>query len=208
MVEATATKAILSSKKENYKCTKKNAKGSHDKLCTNAKSKPNASRRVLLGDSHVRWAAESNFLPEYFIGKGIGGLRSEQLDSMHRGIINFELHKVDGVIIHVGSNDISKGMKKDRVINNIDMTCRRLKAMNPNAEIKISAIFLQKYDTSRNLQIVQINAALEQHCLANGWYFIRQSNIAFKHLDKFGMHLTSEGNRIFSLNTSIQSQCG
>ena len=79
----------------------------------------------LLGDLHVRRAAESNFLLERFIAKGIGGLGSEQLVSKHRGIISNELQKVDEVIIHVENNDVSKGVKKDRVINNIDMTCRR-----------------------------------------------------------------------------------
>ena len=63
---------------------------------------------------------------------------------------------MDEVIIHVGGNDVSKGKKKDRVINNIDMTCRRLREMNPYAEIVVSA---KKYDTSRNLQIVETDAA-------------------------------------------------
>jgi len=98
------------SKVENYNCTKKNANSSHNKLDTNAKCKPNASKRVLLDDSHVRRAAESNFLPDCFIAKGIRGLRSEQLVSKYRGIINGELQKVDEVIIHVGSDDIGKGM--------------------------------------------------------------------------------------------------
>ena len=89
--------------------------------------------------------------------------------SKHGGIITSELQKVDEVVIHVGSNDISKGVTKGRVINNIDMTCRRLREMNLNAEIAVSAVFLQKYGSSRNLEIVETNAALEQHCLSNGW---------------------------------------
>ena len=80
--------------------------------------------------------------------------------------------------------------------------------MNPYAEIAVSVIFLQKYDTSRNLQIVETNAALKRHCLSNSWDFIRHSNIASKHLDKFGMHLTSGGNWILLTNLKVRSQSG
>ena len=47
------------------------------------------------------------------------------------------------------------------MINNIDVTRRRFREMNPNTVITVSAIFLKNYDTSRNLQIVETNAALE-----------------------------------------------
>ena len=94
------------------------------------------------------------------------------------------------------------------MVNNIDMTCRRLREINPNVEIAVSAMFLLKYGTSINLQIVETNAALERHCLSNGLDFIRHSKIAFNHLVKFGIHLTLEGNRVFSTNLNVRSQCG
>ena len=136
---------------QNYKSNKKSAN----------KPKPEAKKRVLLlGDSHVRRVDESKSLPEYFIAKGIGGLRSEQLVSKHRGTINSELQKVDEIIVHIGSNDISKGMKKERVVDNIDKACRKFRDVNPNIEVSVSSIFLQKYDTPKNLEIVETNAAL------------------------------------------------
>ena len=81
--------------------------------------KAGTSKRVLLrGDSHVRRAAESNLLSHCFAAKVIGGLQSNQLISEHKGIINSDLPEVEEVIIHVGSNDSSKNVEKDKVVNN------------------------------------------------------------------------------------------
>ena len=164
-------------------------------------------RVLLLGDSHVRRVAESNSLSHCFAAKGIGGLQSNQLISKHKGILNSDLPKVEEVIIHVGSNDISKNVKQDKVVNNISLACRRLREINPNIRIAVSSIFLQKYETPKNLHIVETNAALERFCFSNGWDFVNNSNIVFKHIDQWGMHLTPEGYRLFAsnLNTHLNS---
>ena len=170
--------------------------------------KAGTSKRVLLlGDSHVRRVGESNSLSHCFAAKGIGGLQSNQIISKHKGFINSDLPKVEEVIIHVGSNDISKNVKQDKVVNNISLACRRLREINPNIRIAVSSIFLQKYETPKNLHIVETNAALERLCLSNGWDFVNNSNIVFKHIDQWGMHLTPEGYRLFAnnLNTHLNS---
>ena len=179
-----------------------------DESCDN-NSKSNASKKVLLlGDSHVRRVGESNFLANCFIAKGIGGLLSGQLISKHRGSVNSILPNVDEVVIHVGSNDISKGISQEKVVENITLACKRLKEVNPNVRIIVSSILLQKYDTPKNLYIVESNAALERNCFSNGWDFLNNSNIAFKHIDKWGMHLTPEGYHLFASNLHAHSFSG
>ena len=116
---------------------------------------------LLLGDSHVRRVEELNLLSSCYIAKGIGGLKSVQLISKHRGIINSHLDKVDEVTLHVGSNDISKGVKQERMIERMDMVCAKLKEINTKICMAVSSIFLQKYDTPKNLRIIETNAALE-----------------------------------------------
>ena len=64
---------------------------------------------LLLGDSHVQRLNDCNVLPENISAKGQGGLRSNQILSRHKQTINSELLKSDEVIIHIGSNDVSKG---------------------------------------------------------------------------------------------------
>ena len=123
--------------------------------------------------------------------------------SKHRGTINSELEKTDEVIIHVESNDISKWVKRDAVTNNIGPACGKLREINQNIEIAVSSIFLQKYDTTKTLQIIETNVALERYCLLNGFDFLNNSNITFKHLDKWGMHLAPEGYRLFASNVLL-----
>ena len=98
-------------------------------------------------------------------------------------------------------------MENDKVVNNISLACRRLREISPNVRIAVSSIFPQKYETPENLHIVETNAALEHFCFSNGWDFVNNSNIAFKHIDQWGMHLIPEGYRLFAsnLNTHLIS---
>ena len=121
------------------------------------------------------------------------------------GTINSELQKVDEIVVHIGSNEISNRMKKERTVDNIDKACRKFMDVTSNIEVSVSSKFLQKYDTPTNLEIVETNAALQRHYLSNGWDLINHSNIAFKHIEKYGMHLTTEGNNIFSKKLSTRA---
>ena len=72
----------------------------------------------------------------------------------------------------------------------------------------LSSIFLQGYDPPKNVNVVEANQALKRYCLTKGWDFIDHGNIAFKHLDKGGMHLTPEGNRLFARNLLAHTKSG
>ena len=93
------------------------------------------------------------------------------------------------------------------MVNNVSLACRRLREINPNIRIAASSIFLQKYETPKILHIVETNAALERFRFSNGWDFVNNSNIVFKHIDQWGMHLTAEGYHLFAnnLNTHLNS---
>ena len=132
--------------------------------------------------------------------KGIGGIKSDQLISRHKRTINSELQKFDEVIIHVGSNDISKGSSINKLIANVDMAGQRLQEMKYDVKITLSSIFLQGYDPRKNVNVVEANHALYHYCITKGWDFIGHGNISFRHLDVGGMHLTAEGNHLFANN--------
>ena len=59
-----------------------------------------------------------------------------------------------------------------------------------------------------NINVVETNLALRRYCLSRGWDFIDHSNIAFKHLDEGGMHLSPEGNRLFARNRTAHAKSG
>ena len=72
--------------------------------------------------------------------------------------------------------------------------------IKPEIEISITSVFFQGYDTHENINVTEINKAIKHLCLSQGWDFIDHGNIAFQHFDKDGMHLISEGNKLFAKN--------
>ena len=62
---------------------------------------------------------------------------------------------------------------------------------NPDIIISIVSVFFQGYDAHENINVIEINKAVKHLCLSQGWDFIDHGNIAFRHFDKDGMHLTS-----------------
>ena len=63
----------------------------------------------------VRFLMNMNLLPERISARGLGGLRSNQIVSCDKQTINCELSKNDEMIIHIGNNDVSKGVKQEEI---------------------------------------------------------------------------------------------
>ena len=130
-------------------------------------------------------------------------MKSNQVLSLHKPNININLESAGELIIHVGINDTSKGIKEQVIVQNIELKGKHLVEMNPRARVNISSIFLQTYKTSKNLHVVEANSLLKQLYLTKGWDFINHPNISCKHLDDGGMHLTPEGNSLCARNLAI-----
>ena len=88
---------------------------SEQKLYDNNLKACTSKRVLLLGDSHVSRVAESHSRSHCFTAKGTGGFQSNQLISKHKGIPINDLPNVEEVIVHVGSNAISKNVKQNKV---------------------------------------------------------------------------------------------
>ena len=140
---------------------------------------------------------------ESILAKRIGGVKSNQVLSLHKPNINSNIESPDEVIIHVGSNDISKRIEEQFLVQNIELIGKHLVEMNPSVRVTISSIFLQTHNTAKYLNVVEANSLLKQLCLTKGWDFINYPNISFKHLDDCGMHLTPEGNSLFARNLAF-----
>ena len=134
---------------------------------------------------------------------GIGGLRSDQLISKHRGTINSELPETKKIIIHIGSNDVAKGVCLEKITSNVEFAGKKVQQTNSKVEVTISANFLQGSDLAQNnLNISKANLLLRELCYHQGWSFLDNGNINFNHLDQRGMHLTGEGNHLFAKNVN------
>ena len=202
---SVVTNVSISYRQENVIHNNKSASGNENTSQSNA----SGERKVLLlGDSHVRRLGESHLLSKQISANGIGGLRSNQILSRHKQVINSELASCDEVIIHIGSNDIAKGIQQDKIVKNIDFTTKKLKDLNPDVKLTVCSIFLQGYDTPRNVKVIEVNQAIKRYCLTQGLDYIDHGNIAFKHLDHGGMHLSPEGNRLFAKNINSHVMSG
>ena len=119
---------------------------------------------------HLRNSPTLHLWP--IVAKGIGGIKSDQLISRHKQTINSELQRFDEVIIHVGSNDISRGISTNKLIANVDMAGQRPQEMKHDVKITLSSIFLQGYDPPKNvLTKIDNRRCLEGNC-ANFFYKI------------------------------------
>ena len=88
---------------------------------------------LLLGDSHIRRLDSSKL--NNTTAAGLGGITSSQLIKRHAKTITDEVESSEEIIIHIGSNDISKGIPSKTVINNIDEACKNLHNKNTDANI-------------------------------------------------------------------------
>ena len=141
----------------------------------NKKGNQQMKKVLLLGDSHVRRLDSSKLNNP--IAAGLGGITSSQLTKRHAKTIADEVESSEEIIIHIGSNDISKGIPSKTVINNIDEACKNLHNKNPDANIAISSILYQGYNPSLNLKIVETNDLIRKYCLTQGWDYILHGNI-------------------------------
>ena len=191
-------------KRRSFKKPRSNANGRINRDTDPDSDTPNSQNGILLlGDSHVRRLNETKLLGKSIKATGVGGLRSDQVISKHRGTINNELPETNKVIIHIGSNDVAKGVYPKKIASNVESAGKKLQQINPKVEVTTSAIFHQGNDLAlNNLNVSKTNLLLRELCYHQGWSFLDNGNINFNHLDQRGMHLTKEGNHLFAKNVN------
>ena len=109
---------------------------------------------LLLGDSHIRRLDSSKL--NNTTAAGLGGIKSSQSIKRCPKTTTDEVESSEEIIIHIGSNDISKGIPSITVINNIDEACKNLHNKNLDTNIAISSILYHKYNPSLNLKLLKL----------------------------------------------------
>ena len=99
-----------------------------------------------------------------------------------------------------------KELSQKKITGIVHFACERLKEINPEIKIPVSSVLFQGYDTPKNISVIEIHNASKHFYPSQGWDSIDHGNIAFRHLDKTGMHITSEVNRLFVNNISDHIQ--
>ncbi len=181
----------------------KSQQSSTNKMNENKLPKNNV---LVLGNSQIRRLDSAKL--QHIKLAGVGGLKSGSILTTHKTVINENIKECEEIILHIGSNDIAKGISHETLIKNIDHAGKELKKKNSGIRITCSSIFLEKYNPAFNAKVVEANEALKRYCLSQGWDCIDHENIAFKHLLNDGMHLNPEGNRLFANNLTKHAMSG
>ena len=101
------------------------------------------------------------------------------------------------VILHSGTNDLKLKKDEEEIVNNIVNLALSIK--NNNNTVVISGL-IHRAD-SLNEKVGKVNSLLSKECNDRNIGFIKHDNIIpRKHLNRGGLHLTKEGNNIFSEN--------
>ena len=110
--------------------------------------------------------------------------------------------RLDIVIIHLGSNDITHNTVdqidvKD-IVNHI-LNIGKKYLFYGVKEVIISSIFIKKQFKLRRI-IRQVNDLLRDECKRNNFQFVSNDNITREVLWRDGLHLNNDGTYIFASN--------
>ena len=97
-----------------------------------------------LTDSHLQGLNEKTVLAKSITAKGTRRIKSDQIISRQKQNFNSELQKFGEVIIHIRSNDISKGIPFNEIIGNVDTASQRLQEVKAGIKITLSSIFFTR----------------------------------------------------------------
>ena len=161
-------------------------------------------KRYVIGDSHVSRINRRLFQNAIVNGrayiKPFSGVTSKQLQYHILPTLTDE--NPDVVLIHVGTNDITKfnreSVDPNVVAQNIVNIADSCKSHGVN-EVFISSI-LTRNDFKLNEMIGQTNHFLEQLCHQKGYTYICNDKIKREHLYRDGIHLNADGTKILSNN--------
>ena len=115
----------------------------------------------------------------------LGGTSDAILDRLD----DFLENKPDGLIVHAGTNDITKGKN---LLNNVKKILKQVKKLSPNTKIAFSSIVTRKDKKDISKTVQDTNSRLKSYCNQKNIDFIQNSNIMEEHLGIKKLHLNKK----------------
>ena len=108
--------------------------------------------------------------------------------------------KPDTILLHVGTNDYTKGINTMKNVRKCVEAIRELDN-SENIQIGFSSIMHRSHkDFSK--EISELNVKLKKYCLGRGFIYIDNDNINESCLNNSKLHLNKKGTSLFSKNIS------
>ena len=164
----------------------------------NPNQNSNISKKVMvIGDSIVKYL-RSDELPSS--DKSISIMKHSGCSS--EDMVDYVKHvarkKPDTLIIHVGKNDLAKGvntMKKVRKCVEV------IRALDNTEKIQIGfSSIIQRTDKDFSNEIKETNIKLKNYCLDKGFIFVDSDNINESCLNNSKLHLNKKGTQRLAKN--------
>ena len=106
--------------------------------------------------------------------------------------------KPDVIIMHVGTNDLTKGVNTMSKVRKIVSAIQEVDSTR-NIQLGFSSI-VQRADKDYSKEIKDISTRLKSYCLGKGLIFVDNSNIDESCLNNSKLHLSKKGMQLLSQN--------
>ena len=108
------------------------------------------------------------------------------------------LKKPDVIIMHVGMNDMTRGVNTMSKVWKIVCAIQEVDSTR-NIQLCFSSI-VERADKDYSKEIKNINTRLKSYCLGKGMIFVANSNIYKSCLNNSKLHLSEKGSQLLSQN--------
>ena len=108
------------------------------------------------------------------------------------------LKKPDVIIMHVGMNDMTRGVNTMSKVRKIVCAIQEVDSTR-NIQLCFSSI-VQRADKDYIKEIKDINTRLKSYCLGKGLIFVDNSNIDESFLNNSNLHLSKKSTPLLSQN--------
>ena len=149
-------------------------------------------KTVIVGDSQLHHVDESRLSGKSnkTLVRSKGSLKIEEVSSVFRNILEED---ADKIVFHVGVNNVEKE-SEDEVIRKYLGLSKTITSVTFPSVVKMAD------KPEPNIKILNISSKLKDVCMEDGYDFIDDTNIGFRHLARDKLHINKEGQRILALN--------
>ena len=151
-------------------------------------------KTIVIGDSQLHHIEENRLSgrKNKTLVRSKGGLKIHEVSSVFKSILEED---ADEFVFHVGVNNVEKETEDEIVRKYV-----QLGQSFACARVTFSSIIKRADKPELNVKIANINSKLKVLCMENGFDFIENNNIGFRHLARDKLHINKEGQRILALN--------
>ena len=143
---------------------------------------------IIVGDSLMNGINEKGLSKNHSVK--VNNIPGGTSDVILQKLDNFLKNKPDGLIVHAGTNDITKGKN---LLNNV-------KKLSSNTKVAFSSIVTRKDKKDISKTVQDTNSRLKNYCSQKNTDFIQNSNIMEEHLGIKKLHLNKKGNPLLANN--------